>query len=145
MLRTPHCSLPQPSLMRSTGGMKWKWTWWFSANFWVFVLRIRSSKQFFSNVAAPTKLVPQSEYRSDTRPLRDINLVRDAIKASAVRSVTTSKCTAFVARHMKRQMYTFKGCVRRSLKISLKMVQRSLQQTCWNNVKETSDLRAGHP
>ena len=57
-----------------------------------------------SEEAAPMKLVPQSEYRSDTyKTSLEMNLVRAAMKGSVVKSVTTSKCTAFVAKQMNRQ------------------------------------------
>jgi hypothetical protein len=60
--------------------------------------RARSS---FNSLSAPTKLVPLSERIVAQCPRRDINRRKAAMKASVIRSLTNSMCTALVARHIK--------------------------------------------
>ena len=47
---------------------------------------------------APTKLVPLSEWMALGRPRLEMNLFKAAMKASVVRSLTISICTALVAK-----------------------------------------------
>ena len=54
-----------------------------------------------NSLFAPMKLVPLSEWMVEQSPRRAINLRRAAMKASLVRSSTSSICTALTARHTK--------------------------------------------
>ena len=53
------------------------------------------------------KLVPLSLMMREGQPCLDTNLLSAAIKASVVSSDTASKCKAFTAKEMKRQMQAF--------------------------------------
>lgn len=61
----------------------------------------------FKIVSAPMKLVPQSEYKLEGGPRRETKLVRAAINASAVRSLTNSRGIALIYILLEIQMYIF--------------------------------------
>lgn len=63
-----------------------------------FLLDFIMCRNSVSSLFAPTKLVPLSEYIVSGRLLWPINLLKAAINASDVRSVTASYCKAFVAK-----------------------------------------------
>ena len=58
-----------------------------------------------SSRSAPMKLVPWSLHMSEGRPLRLMKRRKVAIKASVVRSDTSSRCTALTVKDTNRQTY----------------------------------------
>ena len=59
-----------------------------------------------SSLFASTKFVALSENNFEQKPLRATNFFKHAMKASDVKSVTISRCTAFVTKHTKLHTYT---------------------------------------